>query len=187
MAAEHQRAMADLEEKRQAVQRRADHVDQSFAALKDFAPNWDACIVKRWKSAWQPRKLWVQLSAPRRRPALTQSLGRIRTKLAEQYHHANTELAEQKKQLEAIRSQLLEQHETVVGQKRRFEQWATGCQEECQRAASRLVARERQLHQEEVQLSEQSQQWQTERIGYQQEIRRLRTALAEREAAALPV
>ena len=132
-------------------------------------------------------ELWVQLSGAAPPAALTGSLGRIRTKLAEQYHHANAELAEQKKELETIRGQLLEQHKTVLDQKRRFEQWASGCQEECQRTASRLVARERQLYQEETQLSEQSQQWQTERIGYQQEIRRLRTALAERDAAAVSV
>jgi chromosome segregation ATPase len=186
MATEHQRAMADLEQKRQAVERRADHVDQSFAALKALRAELGRMHRETLEIRLATEELWVQLSGAAPPAALTQSLGRIRSKLAEQYHQANTELGEQKKELEAIRSQLLEQHENVVDQKRRFEQWATGCQEECQRSASRLVAREQQLHHEEAQVSKQSLQWQAERSRYQQEIRRLRTAIAEQEAAALP-
>ncbi len=187
MAAEHQRAMADLEQKRQAVQRRADHVDQSFAALKDLRAELGRMHRETLEIRLATEELWVQLSGAAPPAALTQSLGRIRSKLAEQYHQANAELVQQKKELEALRGQLLEQHETVVDQKRRFEQWATGCQEECQRAASRLVAREQQLQHEEVQLSDQSQRWQVERLRYQQEIRRLRMALPEPDATTLPV
>ena len=187
MTAEHQRAMADVEQKRQAVERRADQVDQSSAALKDLRAELGRVHRETLEIRLATEELWVQLSGAAPPAALTESLGRIRTTLADQYRQANAELAAQKKELEAIRSQLLEQHRTVVDQKRRFEQWATGCQEECQQAASRLVARERQIHQEEVQLSEQSRQWQTERSGFQQEIRRLGTALAEHEAAALSV
>jgi chromosome segregation protein len=182
MTAEHQRAMADVEQKRQAVERRADQVDQNSAALKDLRAELGRMHRETLEIRLATEELWVQLSGAAPPAALTESLGRIRTTLADQYRQANAELAEQKKELEAI-----EQHRTVVDQKRRFEQWATGCQEECQQAASRLVARERQIRQEEVQLSEQSRQWQTERSGFQQEIRRLRTALAEHEAAALSV
>ena len=187
MTAEHQRAMADLEQKRQAVQRRADQVDQNAAALTDLRAELGRMHRETLEIRLATEELWVQLSGAAPPAALTESLGRIRTKLAEQYRQANAELAERKKELEQIRGQLLEQHRTVVDQKRRFEQWATGCQEECQQAASRLAARERQVHHEEVQFSEQSQQWQTERTGFQQEIRRLRTALSEREGAALSV
>ena len=187
MTAEHQRAMADLEQKRQAVGRRADQVDQSFTALKDLRAELRRMHRETLEIRLATEELWVQLSGAAPPAALTESLGRIRGKLAKQYQQANAELAEQKRELETIRDQLLEQHRTVVDQKRRFEQWATGCQEECQRTASRLVARERQLHQEETQLGDQSQQWQSERSGFQQEIRRLRTVLADREAAAMSV
>jgi hypothetical protein len=81
--------------------------------------------------------------------------------------------------LETIRGQLVRQHEALVGQKRRIDHWVVGRQEECQQQASRLVAREEQLHHEEGQFREQSQRWQTERLKYQQELRRLRVAMAE--------
>ncbi len=130
-------------------------------------------------------ELWVQLSGAAPPAALTRSLGSIRTKLADQYRQANAELADRKKELETIRSQLLEQHEALVEQRRRFEQWVAGCQEECQQEASRLAAREQQFHHKEVELCEQSQRWQAERMKCQQEIRRLQLALAEREEAAV--
>jgi hypothetical protein len=183
MAAEQAQATADLEQKRQAVQRRADHVDHCRAALKQLRGELGRMHRETLEIRLVTEELWVQLSVAAPPAALTQSLGRIRTKLAEQYHQANAELADQRKELEAIRGQLVQQHETLVEQKRRFEQWAAGREEQCQQQASRLVAREQQLHQEEIQRREQSQNWQRERIAYQQELRRLRT---ERKEAAVP-
>ena len=130
-------------------------------------------------------ELWAQLSGAAPPAALTQSLGRIRAKLAEQYRQAQAETAEQKKELEAIRGELVAEHEKLVEQKRQFERWAAGCQEDCQQQASRLVAREQQLRDREIELRQQSQRWQAERLRYQIELRRLQShADAEEEAAA---
>ena len=127
-------------------------------------------------------ELWVQLSGAAPPAALVRSLGRIRTKLADQYRQAGAELAEQKKELEAIRGQLNTQHEKLVEHKRRLEQWAAGRQEECEKQAARLVAREEQLHREETWLREQSRRWQAERAGFQCELQPL--AGKDRSAAA---
>jgi len=185
MTAEHQRAMAELEQKRQAVQRRADHVDQCRAALKTLRTELERMHRETLEIRLVTEELWVQLSGAAPPAALTRSLGSIRTKLADQYRQANAELADQKKELETIRSQLLEQHEALVEQRQRFEQWVAGCQEECRQEASRLAAREQQFHHKEVELCEQSQRWQAERMKCQQEIRQLQLALAEREEAAV--
>ena len=174
MAAEHRQAMADLERSRQTVQRRADHVDRCRAALGQLRAELGRMHRETLEIRLATEELWVQLSGAAPPAALTRSLGRIRTKLADQYRQANAELADQRKELEAIRQQLIRQHETLVEQKRRFDSWAAGRQEECQQQASRLVAREQQLHCEELQLREQSRCWQAERIECQQELRRLR-------------
>ena len=184
MAAEHRQTMADLEQQRQAVQRRADHVDHCRAALAQLRGELGRMHRETLEVRLATEELWAQLSGAAPPAALTRSLGRIRTKLAEQYAQANAELADQRKELEAIRSQLVRQHETLVEQKRSFEQWTAGRQEEGQQQASRLVAREQQLHHEEIQLREQSQRWQAERMKYQQELRRMRAGLAAREGAA---
>ena len=51
-------------------------------------------------------------------------------------------MAEQKKELEAIRGELNTQHEKLVEHKLRLEQWAVERQEECEKQAAWLVARE---------------------------------------------
>ncbi len=183
MAAEHRQAMTDLEQKRQAVQRRADHVDHCRAALKQLRGELGRMHRETLEIRLATEELWVQLSGAAPPAALTRSLGRIRTKLAEQYAQANAELADQRKELEAVRGELVQQHAALVEQKRRFEQWAVGRQEECERQASRLVAREQQLYREDVQLREQSQRWQTEQMKYRQEVRRLRAGLVESKEA----
>ena len=135
MAAEHRNAMDDVELKRKAVQRRADQVDRSRAALKQLRAELGRMHRETLEIRLATEELWVQLSGAAPPAALTRSLGRIRSKLAEQYRHANAELIEERKELEAIREQLTNQHESLLKQKRRFEKWVGGCQEECQQQA----------------------------------------------------
>jgi hypothetical protein len=186
LAAEHQHAMAELSEKRQAVERRADHVDQCQAALKQVRSELGRMHRETLDIRLATEELWVQLAGAAPPTALTRSLGRIRGKLAEQYQQEESELGEQRKELEAIRSQLVDQHAALLEQKRQFEQWVIARQEDLQRQASRLSARERQLQGEEAQHTQQSQCWQTERMKYHQELRRLRVQLASREESVMP-
>lgn len=144
-AATQQQAMAELEQRRQAVQRRAEHVDQCRAALVQLRDELGRMHRETLEIRLATEELWVQLSGDAPPAALTRSLGRIRTKLAEQYRHANAELAEQRKELEAIRVQLVEQHAALAVEKRRFDEWIADRQQELDQQASRLVAREDEL------------------------------------------
>ena len=83
-----------------------------------------------------------------------------------------------------IRGQLTEQHEKLVRQKRTLEQWADKRQDEADRQAARLVAREEQLRQKEAELADRSHSWQAERLRYREEIRRLESQLSVRDEAA---
>ena len=172
LATEHRREMADLERKRQTVQRRAEHVDKCRASLKQLRDE----LVRMHRETLEIRlateELWVQLSGAAPPAALTRSLGRIRTGLAEQYTQANAELVEQKKELETIRGQLDSQLSKLIEHKRQLEQWAAGRERDCESQASRLIAREEQLQREEDHLREQAKDWQAERLGFQQELRR---------------
>jgi septal ring factor EnvC (AmiA/AmiB activator) len=118
-------------------------------------------------------ELWVQLAGAAPPAAMTYSLGRIRTKLADHYRLANAELQAQKNELEKIRCQLVEQHQQLVEQKSQFEQWATGRHDEIEQQAARLVAREEHLHSQQAELQDQAHCWQVERLDYQQQICRL--------------
>jgi len=185
MDAEHRQAMAELQRQREAVQRRADHVDQCRAALKQLRAELGAMHRETLEVRLATEELWARLSGAAPPAALTRSLGNIRSKLAEQYAQANAELAERKKELEAIRAKMVAQHESLVQQKLRIEQWTAGQQEQCQQQAAMLVAREEQLQRENEQHRRQSQRWQVERLRLQQELRRLQAELAEREATCV--
>jgi septal ring factor EnvC (AmiA/AmiB activator) len=123
----------------------------------------------------------MQLAGAAPPAALTRSLGQIRARLAEDYRLANAELAERKQELAALRLELCRQHESLADEKRRLEQWAVRREQEIQSQASRLVAREQELDRQESELRRQAEQWQVDRLGFQQEIRRLRL---ERQTAS---
>jgi hypothetical protein len=185
LAAERREAMSDLDVKRQTIQRRSEHVDRCRAALAEMHAELQAAQRETLEVRLATEELWVQLSGAAPPAAVTRSLGRIRTRLAEQNRHADADLAQRREELEGIRAQLSEQHTKLREGKRRLEQWAAGQREEIEQQASRLVSREQQLHSQESQLREVSLNWRNERLEYQQEIRRLRAEIAAREEASL--
>ena len=178
-----QQSAAELADGRQAVQRRADHVDQCRVALEQLRGELENMHRETLEIRLATEELWVQLSGAAPPAALVRSLGRIRAKLADQYRQAGAELAEQKKELQAIRGQLNTQHEKLIEHKLRLEQWALGRQEECDKQAARLAAREEELQREETWLREQSRRWQAERAGFQCELNRLRAKTAQHHRA----
>ena len=187
MADEQREAIAELDRKRQAVQRRSEHVDHCRAALMQVHGELERAQRETLEMRLATEELWVQLSGAAPPAAVTRSLGRIRTRLAEHYRHADAELARRKEELERIRAQLTEQHAKLAEQKQHSEQWVACQREEIDQQASRLVAREQQLRREESRLREDSYGWRGERLQYQQEIRRLRAERAAREEGAVPV
>ncbi len=184
LEAERRQALADVEEQRRAVGRRAEHVDRSRATLEQLRGELDRLHRETLEIRLATEELWVQLSGAAPPAALVQSLGRIRGKLAEHYRLANAELHAQKEELERTRGQLAEQHDKLAQERRRFEQWAATQQKETQQQASRLIARERQLDRRETELRTHSQQWQVERCELQQELRSLRAESANRAETA---
>ena len=103
VAAEHRQAIADIEEKRRVVQQRGEHADQRLAALQQLRGELERIHRETLEVRLATEELWAQLSGVAPPAVLTQSLGRIRAKLAQQYAQANTEAAEQKRALEALR------------------------------------------------------------------------------------
>jgi hypothetical protein len=173
IAAERRQALAEIEEKRQSVQRQAKHVDECAAVLRQLRGELGRVHQETLEVRLATEELWAQLSGAAPPATLTLSLGRIRAKLAEQFRQTRVETSEQKRELETIRSELAGQHEKLIEQKGLFEQWVAACQEECRQQASRLVAREQELQERETLIRQQGQRWQAERLRYQIELRRL--------------
>ena len=152
-AAEHRQAMADIEDRRQSVQRRAEHVDKlSGGARASPRRIGDACTARRWKSAWRPRNSGRSFPAPRRRPQLTQSLGRIRTKLAEQYARPMPRWPSRERNWKRSATSLSPSTRSWSNRSGSSSVGPPASHEECQQQAARLAAREQQLHDEELEL-----------------------------------
>jgi septal ring factor EnvC (AmiA/AmiB activator) len=179
MAADHRRALAELEEQRLSLARRSEHVDQCRTALEQLRGELGQMHRETLEIRLATEELWVQLSGTAPAATLTCSLGQVRAKLAEQYRMANAELAEQRKELDGIRAQLVAQHEKLLVQKRDLDAWAGRRQEEIQQQAARLVAREQELERQDAESKQQSQQWQIEELNYRREIFSLRAQLQQ--------
>jgi hypothetical protein len=184
MAGEQRRAIAELEQKRELLERRADRVDRCRTALEQLRAELQRLHRETLEIRLATEELWAQLSGAAPPAALTRSLGRIRTQLADQYRATNAELLERKQELASIRDQLAAQYEKLIEQRRQFEHWATGRQQEAEQQAARLIAREQTLADTESRFAERSRQWEIERREYEQEIRRLRLQLPPREGSA---
>jgi hypothetical protein len=180
---EHRRALAELEEQRRIVRRRGEHVDRGRAAMEQLRGELGRLHRETLEFRLATEELWTQLSGAAPPAALVQSLGRIRSKLAEHFRLANAELRGQKEELRKIQHELVEQHQKLVEQKRQFDRWAAARQKEADEQAARLAARERQLERRQSELGSQSDEWRVERLGLEQELRRLRAELAKRDKA----
>jgi hypothetical protein len=187
LAAERRAVLAELEEKRRTLEQRTEHVDQSQASLEQLRGELGRMHRETLEIRLATEELWAELSAAAPPAALTRSLGRIRTRLADQYRMANAEIQQKKEELERLRSQLAERYEKLVRQKRQFDEWAAACREEVEQQSSRLLERGRELDRREADTHEQSRQWQAERLELQQEIRRLQTKISSLAEAGLPV
>jgi hypothetical protein len=181
MAEDERRAIADVQKRRELLEERAEQVEQCRAALAQHRAELQRMHRETLEVRLATEELWAQLSGAAPPAALTRSLGRIRTQLADQYRMANAQLLEQKKELESIRDQLAGQYENLLNQKQEFEHWTYVQREEAERQAARLIARERELEEMETSYAEQSQHWELDRREYEQEIRRLQLQIMPRE------
>jgi 2C-methyl-D-erythritol 2,4-cyclodiphosphate synthase len=174
-----------LQQKREALQKQSQKLDECRAALEQTRSELLRLHRETLEIRLATEELWVQLSAAAPPAALTRSLGRIRSKLADQYRLAGAEVQSQKAELESIRSQLVAQYQKLEDRRKQFEHWAARQQEELQQQANLLIAREQEIRRQEAQLRDSARRWESERLDYQRQILRLQAQLAGQATAKL--
>jgi septal ring factor EnvC (AmiA/AmiB activator) len=185
-AAEQRRAMAELQKQREAIERRSEHVDKSRAALEQLRDELGRVHRETLDVRLATEELWARLCNSAPPAALTRSLESIRNKLANHYRLSNDLLREQRAELEHVRGQLVEQHQKLVDEKCRFEQWIGRRQKEMDQQATHLTEREKELQQREAELQHEADRWQAERQEYQEEIHRLQRLISKPPRIAVP-
>jgi hypothetical protein len=148
IAAAKQQAQTEVEKKQQVIQRRSEHLDRCRAALWQLRGELQQLHRETLEIRLATEELWIQLAGTAPPAALTHSLGRVRARLAEEYNLTRAEIAEQKKELEALREELATQCEAFADRKKRYERWAAMQQQEVEIQAQRLAAREQVLQQQ---------------------------------------
>ena len=177
VAQEYRQAMAGLEQQREQLRRRAEHLHQCRLALRVTHDDLARLHQDTLEMRLAMEELWAQLSGAAPPAALIQSLGEIRAKLADQSQAAQAALSEEQKEIERLRGELAAQYEKLAEQKAQFETWAAARTEQCRAETSRLLAREEELNRREAFCRERSQRWAAERLRYQHELRRLESEL----------
>lgn len=186
MAAEEARLAAEVQQRRAEVERRSEQADQTRAALEKFREELGHMHRETLEIRLATEELWAELSGEAPPAALTRSLGRIRSRLADHYRQASADLQQKRDELERLREQLSEQYEKLVRQKRSFDAWAAECRDEVEKQAARLQARSEDLDHREADMGEYARAAQAEKLELQQEIRRLRAKLLARAQVELP-
>ncbi len=185
LAADQARLAAEIEQGRREVHQRSEQADQAHAALEQFRAELGRMHRETLEIRLATEELWAELTGSAPPAVLTRSLGRIRSRLADHYRMANVELQQKKEELERLGSQLSQQYEKLVRQKRTFDAWAAQCREEVEQQAARLLARGEDLDRREADMGEYARRTQAEKLQLQQEIRRLRARLTAKAEAEL--
>ncbi len=186
LQAEQAQTQAELQRKREALQKQSQKLDECRAGMEQMRSELLSLHRETLEIRLATEELWVQLSGAAPPAALTRSLGRIRSKLADQYRLAVAELQREKAELESVRSQLAAQYQKLEERRKHFEQWAAQQQEALQQQANLLIAREQEIRRQEVQLRDSARLWESERLDYQRQILRLQAQLAGQSTTKTP-
>ena len=177
LVAQQRRELGELTVQRQTLMRRAEQIDQRRAALEELREELARMHRATLEMRLATEELWVQMAGEAPPAALTQSLGQIRARLADDHRRAEVDLAQRKRELDAVRLELGQRHELLAAEKGRLDRWTRKREQEVQEQAARLVAREQELDRQESEFRRQAEQWNVDRLGYQREIRSLRLEL----------
>lgn len=173
IAAQRAQFEAEVQQQKAALRKRREQLDSREAALGQLRGKLAHTQYETLEMRLATEELWAQLSGPLAPASLTRSLNDIRKRLAEHYRQIDADLDRRRRDLEELRSQLVEQHSRAAQQREELNAWATQQREEIEKQAQRLVQREQELDRQEQVFQQAELAWQAERQGYREEIRRL--------------
>ncbi len=182
---ERQEFARDVEKKKQILRRRRDDLESRRDSIKQLRGEVTRTQQETLEMRLATEELWVRLCGTMAPAALTQSLGQLRLKLADQNRLAQSEIAEQRAEQKRLSVQLAEQHKKLLAHRKELQTWATRRTAEVEQQAALLVVREQELDQQESEMRLAARRHNDERRSYQQEIRKLMRKLRETDAATV--
>lgn len=178
---ERQQLAREVEKKKQALAHRRSDLDARRAAIKQLRDEVGHTQRETLELRLATEELWARLCGSMAPAALTQSLGQLRLKMAEQNRLAQGDLAEQRRELQGLAGKLTEQHNKLGGRRKELQQWHSQRMTEIEEQAATLAAREQELSRQQGEMQRLKRRHEEERRSYQQEIRRLLRELRAKE------
>jgi hypothetical protein len=152
IAAEDRREQAELEHKWLTVRRHSEQIDHSRAAVVQLREELGRTQRETLEMRIATEELWSQITGSESAGDAARSLEQLRARLADHYRTANADLANQKQELQTLRSELAEQHRRLSEQKQVLERWAAQQSDEVRRQSDALAERQRDLELREEEL-----------------------------------
>ncbi len=181
LANEDQRQQIELKKQREAIAQRSQFLERRAASLDQLRAELLRLQRETLEMRLATEELWGQMSGSVPTAAVTQSLARLRAKLAEHYRLQAADIAAQQKELEELAERVAGQHQQIGAQRRELDVWIAHQQTEIESQAARLVAREQELDREQERIRQQRLQWETNRRKLEAEIRRLQQEVRRAE------
>lgn len=116
---------------------------------------------------------WAQLAGALTPATLTRSIAQVRAKLADHYQHTLQEIADRRRDLSDIATQLANEHSRIDEQRAKIELWAGRREEDIEQRAARLIAREQELDRQQRHYEQLEIRWAAERNAFRERIRQL--------------
>ncbi len=173
LAKDDERQQLELKKQREALVNRSQFLERRSASLDQLRAELLRLQRETLEMRLATEELWGQMSGTVPPATVTQSLARLRAKLAEHYRLQAADVAVQRKELEELAAKVAQQHQQIGAQKRELDVWISHQQGEIESQAARLVAREEELDREQERIGQQRLQWETNRRKLETEIRRL--------------
>ena len=146
--------MSELMKKKEILDQRNDELDRRRAGIDRLHREVSQLHTDTLEMRMVTEELWVRISGRMSSAAMTRSLAELRAKLSDHYRLAATHLSQQKHELEGLSAKLNDKYRSLDERGRSLQEWFQRRHQDIEEQAARLVRREQELDQQEVEYRE---------------------------------
>ncbi|TWT77073.1 hypothetical protein Pla123a_25030 [Posidoniimonas polymericola] len=158
---------------KELLSRRAERIDDREAALERLQVELQGTQREVLEMRLATEETWAQLTGALAPASLTRSIAQVRARLSDHYEQTLREMEERRVELEGVSKQLGDEQSRLEEHGRQLLEWSRRRDEEIEKQAARLIARERELDRQQGQYESLEVRWNHERSELRARIRDL--------------
>jgi len=178
MQSDRKQVRREFDRDRMRLRERADELERRSIAVQEMQTETTQMHREALELRICAEGLIGQMEETRSPAEVTKRLSALRCQLDDQYKLASQSLRDQQLDIEGLIAKLGEHESRMTLQREEVRGWVSRRQQEIEEQASKLLQRERQLSRKEASFLSLESEWNLQREGYEQEIRRLKRMLA---------